>query len=81
LKDWRTIRSRELDIDPGVLCPNAALEAIAWNNPKAASDLEDVPELKSWFANEFGDEIVEVVETDRQQPPPDEKQPSRRRRR
>jgi ribonuclease D len=82
LKDWRAGRSQELKLDPGVLCPNAALEAIAWKNPKAGKDLQDVPELKSWFAKEFGAEIVEVVETERQQPPPaEEKPPSRRRRR
>lgn len=81
LKEWRAVRSSQLKIDPGVLCPNAALEAIAWNDPRSARDLEDVPELKSWFAKEFGDEIVSVVEADRQLPPPDEKQPSRRRRR
>ena len=29
LKDWRGPRSEALKLDPGVLCPNAALEAIA----------------------------------------------------
>jgi ribonuclease D len=57
LKTWRTKRSKELALDPGVLCPNAALEAIAWRNPKTGSDLEDVPELKGWFVREFGDEV------------------------
>jgi len=57
LKTWRAARSQELVLDPGVLCPNASLEAIAWENPEKGSDLEEVPELKSWFVREFGDEV------------------------
>ena len=33
LKRWRTERARELALDPGVLCPNTALEAIAFEDP------------------------------------------------
>jgi ribonuclease D len=61
LKKWRARRSDELKIDPGVLCPNAALEAIAWTNPQKASDLKDVPELKAWFIKDFAAEMVDVV--------------------
>ena len=61
LKRWRSPRAKELDMDPGVLCPNAVLEAIAWANPTKASDLAAVPEVKGWFEREFGDEMVEVV--------------------
>jgi ribonuclease D len=58
LKRWRTTRARELSMDPGVLCPNSALEAIAWTAPSRARELEDVPELKRWFTREFGAEAV-----------------------
>ena len=58
LKRWRTTRAQELSMDPGVLCPNSALEAIAWSAPSRARELEDVPELKRWFAREFGAEVV-----------------------
>ena len=61
LKQWRAKRSTELELDPGVLCPNSALEAIALKNPAVADDLMDVPELKTWFAQEFAGEVVEVV--------------------
>jgi len=82
LKEWRAKRAEELGLDPGVLCPNAALEAIAWKNPEKASDLQDVPELKSWFAREFGGEVAEfVVEANASAPPDEEKRPPRRRRR
>jgi ribonuclease D len=60
LKKWRTVRAEEVSMDPGVLCPNSALEAIAWRAPQRARDLEEVPELKRWFAREFGAEVVAV---------------------
>ena len=61
LKRWRGTRARELELDPGVFCPNACLEAIAWKNPRRPEDLKEVPELKGWFVREFGDEVVEVL--------------------
>jgi ribonuclease D len=60
LKDWRSRRAAELEMDPGVLCPNSALEAIAWRAPHSAADLEELEELKSWFVHAFGAEAVEV---------------------
>jgi len=61
LKGWRTKRSGELKIDPGVLCPNASLEAISCDPPNVGSDLEGRDDVKSWFAKSFGDEIVGVL--------------------
>ena len=62
LKDWRGPRAEALKLDPGVLCPNAALEAIAWAAPTNAKDLKALPELKPWFVREFSEEIISVVE-------------------
>ena len=64
LKRWRAARAQELELDPGVLCPNSSLEAIAWKNPEKAEDLKDVQELKGWFVKEFGQEVVGVVHRD-----------------
>jgi ribonuclease D len=61
LKHWRGQRAQELKLDPGVLCPNAALEAIACRQPTEASDLAELPELKPWFAREFAAEVVEAL--------------------
>jgi ribonuclease D len=58
LKKWRAKRSTEVDMDPGVLCPNSALEAIAWRAPETAADLEGLTELKGWFVREFGAEVT-----------------------
>jgi ribonuclease D len=64
LKRWRTARAQQLDMDPGVLCPNSALEAIAWSAPSRARELEDVPEVKRWFAREFGSEVVAAMDAE-----------------
>jgi len=61
LKEWRGPRAQSLALDPGVLCPNAALEAIAWANPTAADEMKSVVELKDWFVREFGEELVGVL--------------------
>jgi len=60
LKRWRAEKSIALKIDPGVLCPNAALEAIAWRDPKSKTDLQEMPELKGWFVREFGAEVSKI---------------------
>jgi ribonuclease D len=61
LKRWRARRAKELSLDPGVLCPNSALEAIAWLNPPDGSELANLSEVKRWFAQSFGDEVAEAL--------------------
>jgi ribonuclease D len=61
LKKWRTRRASELELDPGVLCPNSALEAIAWKAPTSAREVGELPELKRWFVREFAGEVTEVM--------------------
>jgi len=61
LKSWRARRSRELELDPGVFCPNAALEEIAWANPAGASELCKLPNLKKWWIEDFGEEAVALA--------------------
>jgi len=61
LKRWRTRRAGELELDPGVLCPNSALEAIAWKAPTSAREVGELPELKRWFVREFAGEVAEVI--------------------
>ena len=47
-------------MDPGVLCPNSGLEAIAWRDPRTPEDLDPLDDLKGWFVKAFGAEAVEV---------------------
>lgn len=58
IKRWRSERARELGMDPGVLCPNTALEAVAWRRPGSPAELAEIPELKGWFVRAFGKELV-----------------------
>ncbi|MEN8161621.1 MAG: HRDC domain-containing protein [Myxococcota bacterium] len=61
LKRWRTEAARETGLDPGVLCPNAVLEAIAWKNPSEPAELGEMTGVKGWFARSFGDEVVAAL--------------------
>jgi ribonuclease D len=61
LKQWRTRRAGELEMDPGVLCPNSALEAIAVRTAQGASNVEPQNELKRWFVREFGGEVAAAL--------------------
>jgi ribonuclease D len=61
LKRWRTERARETGLDPGVLCPNAVLEAIAWRNPEAATEIREVGGVKGWFAETFAEELISAL--------------------
>ena len=58
LKRWRGERARELELDPGVLCPNSTLEAIAFENPTTAAAVQKIPGLKPWFGRQFGAEVA-----------------------
>jgi len=61
LKSWRGPRAQELKLDPGVLCPNAALEAITLSNPQTLGELAAIPGVKSWFPGSFGREVLDVL--------------------
>jgi ribonuclease D len=71
LKRWRARRASELALDPGVLCPNAALEAVAARSPTSDAELTRVSELKPWFVREFGSELVAVLHADGEEPSDD----------
>jgi ribonuclease D len=61
LKRWRARRASELEMDPGVLCPNSALEAIACREPATQAELQELPEVKGWLAREFGPEVIDSL--------------------
>jgi len=62
LKRWRSERARETNLDPGVLCPNATLEGIAWRNPTTGAEIAEVVGVKGWFAQAFADELVAALQ-------------------
>ena len=61
LKKWRDRRAAELDIDPGILCNNALISALAIANPNEKKQLEKIQDMKKWQKNEFGDDVVTVL--------------------
>ena len=65
LKDLRNRRATELGIEPGVLCPNGALLAVARAAPQNSQDVANVPELRKWQREGLTDEaILQAVGTD-----------------
>jgi ribonuclease D len=68
LKRWRSERARELALDPGVLCPNATLEQIAWSHARSAEDLAALAGVKGWFARAFAGELIEALQQPEETP-------------
>ena len=64
LKGWREKRSRELDLDPGVLAPNWLLEAVADTKSGAEDELEAIAGMRTWQKRLFGAELARIVAMD-----------------
>jgi ribonuclease D len=58
LKTLRNQRAREIGMDPGTVCPNGTLQAIARAAPKSEAELRDVTELRKWQSETLGAETV-----------------------
>ncbi len=61
LKSWRASKASALGIDPGMLCNNALITAIAVKTPGDVKSLETVKEMKRWQKQAFGAEIIRVL--------------------
>ncbi len=70
LKKWRARRASDLELDPGVFCPNITLEEIAWANPGAPEDCAGLKQVKSWWATSFATEVVEAIRPPENEEPP-----------
>ena len=62
LKRWRAERAKSLGLDPGVFCPNAALEEIAFASPSSLDKLQELPQVKPWWAKAFGRDVMACLE-------------------
>ena len=58
LKAVRNRLATELDLQPGVLCPNGTLEAIAKANPTTLEGLGRLPELRRWQLRTIGEALL-----------------------
>lgn len=62
LKDWRQERAARLELDPGLVCNNALLDAIAGADPKDLSGLKSIPRIRDWQMKAFGQELIDVLQ-------------------
>jgi ribonuclease D len=58
LKNWRDMRAKDLGMEPGILLNNALINDLAWKNPRSTKEMEEIPGLKKWRQNHFGQEIL-----------------------
>jgi ribonuclease D len=61
-KGIRNAAAERLGLQPGVLCPNGTLEAVARKAPRDTTELREIPELRRWQAEVLGTELVGAVE-------------------
>lgn len=58
LRALRADRAKIVHLDPGLLCPNATLQAIAQGRPTTREDLDRVPDLRQWQAEAMGEAAI-----------------------
>ena len=61
LKFWRASKANALGIDPGMLCNNALIMAIAVKNLGDSESLDTIKEMKNWQKQAFGSEIIKAL--------------------
>ena len=61
LKEIRNRLATEVDLAPGLLCPNATLEQIAQRNPKNREELAATPDLKRWQLEVTGEAFLRAL--------------------
>ncbi|UCG86292.1 MAG: ribonuclease D [Gemmatimonadota bacterium] len=58
LKTLRNRRAREVGMEPGMLCPNGTLQAVARAASANESELSSIAELRQWQADVLGKEQI-----------------------
>jgi ribonuclease D len=61
IRNLRTERAEGLEVDRGVLLSNAQIMEIVRRNPTTMAELEEIPGVRGWQAEEIGTELLEVV--------------------
>jgi ribonuclease D len=61
LKEWRQGCAKAWAMDPGFICNNALIQAVATENPKAPADLREIAEMRDWQIQAFGREICSFL--------------------
>lgn len=61
LKKWRDKKAKALDLEPGVLINKSLMTALATEKPADHDSLETITDLKKWQKQQFGPEIIKVL--------------------
>jgi len=61
LKTARNRLATQLNLAPGVLCPNGTLEAIARANPATITKMAAIPDFRRWQLSTIGGELLEAL--------------------
>ncbi|HEU5171376.1 MAG TPA: ribonuclease D [Gemmatimonadales bacterium] len=61
LKAARNALAAKYDLAPGVLCPNATLEAIAHAEPTTVDDVRRVSDIRNWQVEEIGEDLLKAA--------------------
>jgi ribonuclease D len=61
LKVVRNAAAERLGLQPGVLCPNGTLEAVARKEPKDLAQMGEVSELRRWQLGALGTELLGAI--------------------
>ncbi len=61
LRSWRDQMAQNLKVDPAIICTKALISTLAVQRPLTRRSLSKVKELKSWQANEFGSDIIQIL--------------------
>jgi ribonuclease D len=61
LKTARNRLATQLNLAPGVLCPNGTLEAIARGNPATIAAMATIPDFRRWQLSAIGGELLEAL--------------------
>lgn len=68
LKAWRNKAAEGRGVGPAVVVSNVVLKAIAIARPRDEQALSQIPEIRRWQVQEFGDELLRLVAADVLQP-------------
>ena len=58
LRQLRARRAEALELDAGLVCPNATLMAIARQHPASPEDLDAIPDLRRWQREALGEDAI-----------------------
>ena len=61
LRNWRDGQARRLAMDPSLILTKSLISTLAVQRPLRMSDLPRIKEMKKWQIQEFGREILEVL--------------------